>query len=123
MTLLLRRAALSLAMAFLPLSTFASDISKLTQTSILKNWVLSRCISKAYSSAETKADAEASAAAYLEFSKLPIEAFNRGDVLVEEFLAKKYGGSVASPYNTLKCIDLFQSKELDALVKKHLPKV
>ena len=123
MTLLLRRVGLLMALAVLPLSAFASDISKLSQTSILKHWVLSRCISKVYSSAEAKADAEASAAAYLECSKLPIEAFNQGDVLVDAFLAKRYGGSVSSPYNTLKCIDLFQSKELDSLVKKHLRKV
>jgi hypothetical protein len=47
----------------------------------------------------------------------------QGGALVNEFMINRHGGSVPSSYNTLKCIDLFQSKELESLVKKHVRKV
>lgn len=105
-----------------PIGAFASVISKMCDASIFKSWALSRCSSKAYPSAQAKADAKASAAAYLEFSTLSTEAFNEGGVLVDLFLSKSYGGSAPGPYNTLKCIDLFPSREFESLVKKHVRK-
>jgi hypothetical protein len=38
---------------------------------LLKNWALSRCLSKAHGSEEAENDASASAGAYLEFATLP----------------------------------------------------
>ena len=33
-------------------------------------------------------------------------------------MSKPYGGSIKSDFNTMKCIDLFHSKELDQFINK-----
>ncbi len=87
---------------------------------IFKNWVLSRCIAKAYSADATKRDAEISASAYLEYGFSSIEMYEKGEMLVDEYLARNYSGSIDGKYNTMKCIDLFHSQALDAL-SRHQP--
>lgn len=94
-------------------------IKHYSQNVLFKNWVLSRCLAKAYSSDESKKDAEVTASAYLEFGKAGIEAYEKADVLVGKYLATTYDGSVHSSYNTMKCIDLFHSRDLDSLAKKY----
>jgi hypothetical protein len=90
------------------------------QKILFKNWTLSRCLAKAYPSPISKDDAEATASAFLEFSKFSLDANEKAEVLVDKFLSKKYDGAVKSNYNTMKCIDLFHSKELDNLAKMYV---
>ncbi len=93
-------------------------VASYSQQVIFKNWILSRCLAKAYVSEEARNDAQISASAYLEFGKAPIEMYEKADALVEQYLAKKYEGSVKGEFKTMKCIDLFHSKEVERLAKK-----
>jgi hypothetical protein len=89
-----------------------------SQKTLLKNWALSRCLGQVYADAKTKADANATAGAYLEFGHQPIEAYDALSALVTKYVNRQYGSSVGSDLNTMKCIDLFHSKELDALARR-----
>jgi len=89
-----------------------------SQRDLLKNWALSRCLAAVTNDKETKDDGQATAAAYLEFGKQPIEAYEELDALVEKFAQRKYSGSIPSKFNTMKCIDLFHSKELETVIAK-----
>lgn len=95
-----------------------SDTEKYSQKQLLKNWALSRCLAQAYTDKSTKDDANATASAYLEYGKQPIEVYTELDALVGKYSQRHYSGSVDSSFNTMKCIDLFNSKELDDLSGK-----
>ncbi len=92
------------------------------QKKIYKNWVLSRCISKIAADEKLKQDALNSASAYLEQSDLPVEAFTNSDPLIDTFLLRNYQGSIPGAFNTKKCIDLFNSDELEQLYLKERAK-
>ncbi|AKJ31964.1 T6SS amidase immunity protein Tai4 family protein [Caldimonas brevitalea] len=88
------------------------------QKTLLKNWALSVCLAKISKDPAAKADANATASAYLEFGQQPIEAYDALRDLADRYANRKYGGAVESEFNTMKCIDLFHSKELDQLASK-----
>lgn len=88
------------------------------QKILMKNWALSICFARIAHDQATRADAGLTASAYLENSQQDLEDFDKIDKLVDKYLAMKYGGSVQSNYNTMKCIDLFHSTELDRLVSR-----
>jgi hypothetical protein len=88
------------------------------QKSTYKNWVLSRCISKIATDEKLKQDALNSASAYLEQSDLSVDAVTNADPLIDSFLQRNYQGSIPGTFNTKKCIDLFNSNELDQLYLK-----
>ncbi len=88
------------------------------QEEIYKSWVVSRCLS--YVFPEYKQDALNTASAYLEQSSLPVESFIESEELIQEFINKNYAGSIPSGFNTKKCIDLFNSDELQKLYIKQL---
>lgn len=50
-----------------------------------------------------KEDASASAAAWLEASELPVEAFNKADTIITQALKTPVGGTAKSDYRVLKC--------------------
>jgi hypothetical protein len=111
-----------IALAFFFSSSAAgteSATQSYSQTVLLKNWVLSRCLAKATPSKPAKDDAQLTASAYLEFGNLPIEAYDEGESLVDQYLKRHYSGVINGNYNTMKCIDLFHGKELDALARKY----
>lgn len=89
-----------------------------SQKTLLKNWALSVCLGMVSNVAETRADANATASAYLEYGRQPLEAYDEVRKLAEGYAGRKYGGSVKSEFNTMKCIDLFHSKELDEITDK-----
>lgn len=91
---------------------------KYSQKALLKNWALSVCLAQVAKDASDRNDANATAGAYLEFGHQQIEAYDQLRRLVAQYAARKYAGSVDSEFNTMKCIDLFHSKELDALAAK-----
>jgi len=68
----------------------------------------------------TKADASSTASAYLEFGHQQMQVYQALRKLVDEFAAKTYSGSIPSEFNTMKCIDLYHSKELDRPVTQLL---
>lgn len=95
-------------------------VSSYPQKTLLKNWALSRCLADAFFDEGTKADANATAGAYFEFGELPVEAYDQVRALIGEFRKRKYGGATKSEFNTMKCIDLFNSNELDSLTTELL---
>lgn len=95
-----------------------SEASRYSQKTLLKNWALSRCLGQVYADGKATADANASASAYLELGRQPLEAYDALNVLVGKYATRKYAGSVPSDFDTMKCIDLFHSKELDELAGK-----
>lgn len=92
--------------------------SKYTQKTLLKNWALSICLAQAAQDERTAKDAGSTAGAYLEFGKQDLAVYDELRALVAKYVDLKYGGSVQSEFNTMKCIDLFHSKELDRLTTK-----
>ena len=89
-----------------------------SQKTLLKDWALSRCLGRVATDTKSRDDAYATASAYLEFGKQGAEEYDAITALVEKYASKHYGGSIKSDFNTMKCIDLFQSKELDQFVNK-----
>jgi hypothetical protein len=85
------------------------------QSTLLKDWALSRCVGKISQSPAATDDAYKTAAAYLEKGKAGIEVYERMDALVDAYLKRSYQGALKGDYNTLKCIDLYHGPELEAL--------
>ncbi len=108
---------LSLAIGWPALSR-GSQPTRYSQKTLLKNWAMCRCLAKAYGPGMPAEDAEATASAYLELGKAPIEAYDKLAKLVERYLSVPYSGSVKSNYNTMKCINLYNSKDLERAVAR-----
>jgi hypothetical protein len=85
----------------------------------LKNFALSACIAQAYKSDEVVKDSRAAADGYLQLGGFPYEAHEEAASLARKFLAKEYLSFSGAKLTLMKCIDLFNSKELDRLVKKY----
>ena len=91
-----------------------------------KDSALAFCIAKAYSSESgAHADAAATADGLDQWSRYDIEN-SSGEIpkLVERFLKHEYH-SIQGPgvkLDLLKCVDMYHSKELAALVKRYVPK-
>ncbi len=87
-------------------------------TQYLKNFALSVCISHGYQSPDVVKDSLAGAGGYLELGGLPCEAYEAADELSKTFLARSNLSHSGSQMVLTKCIDLFSSRELDALAQK-----
>lgn len=96
----------------------ANATASYPQKTLLKNWAVSVCLAKVAKTQEAKDDANATASAYMEFGKLPIEDYEPLRELADRYSKRTYGGAVQSEFNTMKCIDLMHSKELDALTAR-----
>ncbi|MFT4171044.1 MAG: T6SS amidase immunity protein Tai4 family protein [Rhodocyclaceae bacterium] len=100
------------------------EIYEYSQKTLLKNWALSVCLAGVAKDEWHREDANASASAYLEFGRQPIEAYEELRDLASKYEARIYShsSSVKSELNTMKCIDLFHSKELNALATQWVKK-
>lgn len=92
---------------------------------LAKNLALSMCLRQIAKDETTASDAGSSANGYFQYSAIGFEDLDEIKALVNEFVALKYEGHTEfgekSPdFNTMKCIDLFHSAELDALIGKFL---
>lgn len=113
-------ALIALLIAFLGGDANAVDTrAQYSSIRYLKNFALSVCISHAYQAPELTKDALAAAGGYLELGSMPFEAYEAADQLSKTFLARSYRNSSGSQLVIMKCIDLFSSKELDALARKY----
>ncbi|EOW6772418.1 hypothetical protein ACOZ06_003588 [Cronobacter muytjensii] len=74
----------ALCISHAALAQLLAPVSEFTQPQIFTEWVQSRCIASIADSAALKADANASAAAWLEASVLPVEAFNVADAVIAQ---------------------------------------
>jgi hypothetical protein len=99
-------------------------IYEYSQRTLLKNWALSVCLAKVSKDEWHREDANASAGAYLEFGRQPIEAYEELRDLASKYAARTYSSSnsAEAELNTMKCIDLFHSEELNALATQWVKK-
>lgn len=104
-------------MAALPYCVQSATTHSDSRAAVLKKWTLSRCLSRAARETPFGDDAAKTAAAYLEMGNAPIEVYEELDVRAEEVIRRKRTGSVEGDYTTMKCIDLFESEELDRVVR------
>jgi hypothetical protein len=88
-----------------------------TQATILKKWALARCLAKAGSNSPAGDDAAKTAAAYLEMGTAGIDTYEKLEALAGSYLEREYTGSVKNSYNTMKCLDLFESDDLDRMAR------
>ncbi|WP_217444660.1 T6SS amidase immunity protein Tai4 family protein [Burkholderia metallica] len=95
-----------------------SPSERYSQKTLLKNWALSVCLAQVAHSVRDRDDANASASAYLEFGQQPIEAYDALRALARRYATRTYSGSISASFNTMKCIDLFHSRELDMLADR-----
>ncbi|MEW7000800.1 type VI secretion system amidase immunity protein Tai4 [Serratia ureilytica] len=91
-----------------------NSLNALSQEALYKNWLVSRCIGKSTDLVKTKQDAFRSAA-YLELSKLPMDAFEQGEKLAEQYANKNSQGSVQGTYHTLDCLSLQSASEANVI--------
>ncbi|RTF21737.1 hypothetical protein D9B84_09725 [Serratia marcescens] len=96
-----------------------NSLNALSQEALYKSWLTSRCIGKSTDSERTKQDAFRSASAYLELSKLPMDAFEQGEKLAEQYANKNSQGSVQGTYHTLDCLSLQNASEVEAIFKHY----
>jgi hypothetical protein len=89
-----------------------------SQTDLLKNWALSTCLATVATDPALRADANATASAYMEFGHQAPEAYAALRELAESYAARRYSGSVEGRFDTMKCIDLFHSRELNSLATR-----
>ncbi len=107
--------------AFLSLSVAATTLPEtksFSQYEQYKHWVETRCIGKAFNNADITKDANISAAAWLETSSLPVDAFNEADKLIGAELKVKLSGLVEGDYNILRCSLIANSKAAEKIFKK-----
>jgi hypothetical protein len=90
-----------------------------TAVQYLKNFALSACITEGYRAEEVKQDGSAAAGGYLELGSLPMAAYEKAAALGKAFLARDYRGKHGETLTLMKCIDLFNSKELEQLARKY----
>ncbi|WP_336282147.1 T6SS amidase immunity protein Tai4 family protein [Cronobacter dublinensis] len=95
-----------------------ASISDVSQPQRFTQWVQSRCIASIADSAALKADANASAAAWLEANELPAEAFNAADAVIAQALKTRVGGTAKTDYRVLKCALIAQSADVQALYQQ-----
>lgn len=86
-----------------------------SQKDLLRNWALSTCLAIVATDPALRADANATASAYMEFGHQAPEAYAALRELAENYAARRYSGSVEGRFDTMKCIDLFHSRELNSL--------
>ncbi|ASM17336.1 T6SS amidase immunity protein Tai4 family protein [Serratia marcescens] len=96
-----------------------TSVDSLPQETLYKNWLISRCLGKFTDSENTRKDAFRSASAYLEFSKLPLSAFEEGEKLVESYLTQERQAATTDSYHTLECLALSQSKDAHKIFIKN----
>ena len=64
-------------------------------------------------------DAVAAANGYKEIGSLDIDACNEVAAVIPKFLPKNYMSQSGEKLSVMKCIDFFNSKELDRLARKY----
>jgi hypothetical protein len=87
------------------------------EAGILKDWALSRCLAKAAKDENFGNDAAKTAAAFLERGTAEMTTYEKVETLIDTFLARRYSGSVKGEYKTMKCIDLYHSRDLDDSIR------
>ena len=99
-----------------------TTITKYSPTQLLKNHALTACIAEGLKSGDAAEYAAAAAREYLEHGSLPIEAHTEAVLLSRKFLSKEYKNIYGDNLVFIKCIDFYNSKDLDHLANKYVGK-
>lgn len=91
------------------------ETTSFTQQKIFTHWVENRCIGKITSDKNLISDANASAAAWLEVSKLPVEIYQQADAAIDKGLEEPLTGATNSTYNILKCTLIASSDDVQKI--------
>lgn len=111
--------ACALALLWPPCLAGDSARAHYSPTTYLKNYALSACLAGGYQSKDVVDDATAAANGYMELGSLGVDAYNEALALSQSFLARDYKSISGEKLIMMKCIDLYHSKELDRLARKH----
>jgi hypothetical protein len=114
--------AVSLALGPTGVGDTALPVERYSDAELLRNWTLARCLSKAFPGSPLEPDAAAAGAGYLERGSVEADAYTESARLADRFLSRTYASQSGQPLQTMKCIDLFHSSELDRIVKRYAKK-
>jgi len=114
--------AFLLSHATAPAEVAKPDAPRYSQADLLKNYAIARCLSQAFPGSPLAPDASASAAGYLERGSVNADAYVEIAKLADTFLSRKYPSMSGQPLQTMKCIDLFHSTDLDRIVRRFTAK-
>ncbi len=85
-----------------------------------RNYAFCACIAEGFKSSEVVSEANAAAGGYVQLGSHPIEAYQEAVSLARTFLARKYTGKETdAKFTLMKCIDLYNSRELEDLIRKY----
>jgi hypothetical protein len=119
MAIKMKRAVFLLALLTVTCHAEVNERRHYTATQYLKNYALSACLADGYKATEVVNDATAGANGYKELGSLSIDAYNDALTLVSTYLRKEYASQSGERLTVMKCIDLYNSKELDGLARKY----
>jgi Type VI secretion system (T6SS), amidase immunity protein len=111
-----------LAFACLGASAALAEVSPARTASdavLLRNFAIAQCVRLAYDDPVVQADAGDAVGAYVEFGSVGPEAYEAALALAKTFLARSYPSKSGGKLQLMKCLDLMNSPELAALVKRH----
>ena len=93
------------------------------EKTIFRNFTLAVCLSTAYQSDSQKLtnDANKAAGAYSQFGHMGFQAYEDATVLIDSWLKKDYQSKSGGQIEIMKCIDLYNSKELAEFFQKYDP--
>ncbi|MGD8592382.1 MAG: T6SS amidase immunity protein Tai4 family protein [Gammaproteobacteria bacterium] len=94
-----------------------------SEINLFRYFTLASCIGKAYESDAKKLSADTNKAAngYMEFGHMDIEAYIEAGELIKTWLSKDYQSKTGGQIDIMKCIDLFDSDDLNRLFRKYDP--
>ncbi|THJ32563.1 hypothetical protein E8K88_11290 [Lampropedia aestuarii] len=105
----------------LPLFFNTAHASESAAAENLKNFALSHCLYQAFPNSQAGEEAKAAAGGYVETGTLDADAYAEAAELARQFLAKKYASkSGNASLAVMKCIDLSQSTELNAVATRYI---
>jgi hypothetical protein len=87
-----------------------------SQEQLLRNWALSHCLSLSGSD-RSASDAARAAEEYRAMGSAGREVYERIDELAQTYLERGYAGARRDDLDTMKCIDLYNSPELQAIAE------
>ncbi|KPJ92111.1 MAG: hypothetical protein AMJ53_10050 [Gammaproteobacteria bacterium SG8_11] len=94
-----------------------------SEKNFFRYFTLAVCMGMAYESDSKKlaSDVGKAASGYLEFGHMDLDAYEDARELIKTWLKKDYQSKTGGQVEIMKCIDLFESEDLDSLYQKHDP--
>lgn len=90
-----------------------------------KDRALAYCVAQAYKDSPAGQDATKTGGVFLEWTYYDLDANSEIEDLIAKYLHRDYStpieGYADTKFSLLKCIDMYHSAELDALIRKYVP--